>query len=1370
VQLHSIAALLCLASACPAGWSQPRAEVSLSGDWEAVKVANLDYPPPAEGWQPFRVPGAFDGRNYERAWFRRSFTVPEAMRGLRLVLHFGGVKYNSLVYVNGTRVGGHFGGYDPFDVDITAAARVGEANTLELGAHDWTGVFSDRETDFSVLETRAMDARELPQDKILAPIGGLWSQYGPWDDVKLRAHPEVWVKDLFIQPSVRKHALRVEYVLENQSAVEVTVDLAARVDDQGQERLALPPATVAIPPGATATAALEAPWSDPRCWSFEDPYLYHLDTTLNARAQTVDQVRTRFGFREFWVDGSHFVLNGNRVNLLATSWWPEMFVTKAHVVEQMRAIKAANCVIFRTHTQPWPELWYETADEVGLMMVPEGAVWNDDGAYRVNDPQFWGNYATHLRALVDREKNRPSVVMYSLENEFYGGRISNDTANKADLAHLGELMHQWDPTRPILYESDGDPGGVADVVGIHYPHEYPDYTTWPNTANWMDTPMDMSGWAFHENPKAWLWDRRKPIYMGEFLWVPSSDPSWHTVFFGDDAYLDYDGYRSASKALSWRMAIEAYRRYEIGGISPWTMVEGGPLDEKQNAMYAAQKAAMQPVAAFVREYDHNVYSGVRVERTADVYNDVLSPSALVFRWALVDGETALEQGQEALSLQPGERREVHFAYTAPAADQRRELKLRVTVDRDGRQVFSEDREVSVFAGLRLQAPAGVRTGLFDPSGETRRRVEAYGWRPEAVQSLDAIPEGLDVLVVGAGALSGVEAREPVIGEEPGQSRGLREFVEAGGRALVLEQTEYPAGVVPVPLLASHASTMTFPQMPGSPLLRGLTAGDLRWWRPDNLVTAAEPARPEQGAARAVVVSGSAAGLAHAPLLELPLGRGTLLLCQLKVVERLGVEPAAGILLQNALEALATPATPPARTALFCPDAATKAYLDRLGLDCVDITADPETADWRGFDLLVATGPLLGLQRCFGPLFELVGRGGSVLLHNLSAEEFEGADTLLGSGLALQPYSGSVVKAPGADPLSAAFANEDLYWLDPKPVANSWSTTARDETMATAAFAKPLDPRRTVEYPNTAFDVQGTYTSNGPEGALLAHGQATATVRVEVSPGGPTVLGVVAGGSAAQGVWPAGSVTVDGRYIGAFTCQQGEPTTYTISTDLPEGEHEAIIRFTNDASTATEDRNLLVRALLVSPDRRSPGVALLTNPAAVAAFRRLGGTIVVDNLTWETNTRNATKAARYVSGLLTGLGARFRAAAGTVYEAVTFEPQPGMPWFSKTPNGAYMGSGGYITRQVRCAREGEYEFRLTGRGTPVEGVYPIVRVELDGQAVGEVELAGATNGTYALPAHITEGEHELRLVFTNDEWAPPEDRNLALARVEVVAAP
>ncbi|MDH7568814.1 MAG: glycoside hydrolase family 2 TIM barrel-domain containing protein, partial [Armatimonadota bacterium] len=955
--------------ACFPGVCAGRQQMNLSGEWQFQKVTELEYPP-AGAWQTMAVPGYLTGTNYERAWFRREFVPPAEMQGQRVEIYFGGVKWNSVVYLNGRRVGSHFGGYEAFTVDVTDALRFGAPNELLVGVHDWTGVFIDRETDLSPDRIRG-EVRGVPRDKILAPIGGMINVYGIWDEVFLRSHPAVYIRDYFVQPSVRRGELVVRVTVANASPAGAVVQVGGGVAGAAPtaSRLlgaasasgggpVLPARTATVAPGSEVTLILSAPWEKPRLWSHEDPFLYRLHLDLHLAPWTdgappADTLEVPFGFREFWTEGPDFYLNGHKVHLLATSWWPPRnWPSRDEIRSTLRAIKASHTFAFRTHTQPWPRVWYELADEEGVLMIPEGAVWNDDTAYRVDDPRFWENYADHLRGMVEQLKNHPSVVMWSLENEMYGSRMHDQAPAVKDLARMGQLVKRWDPTRPILYESDGDPGGVADVIGIHYPHEYPEFTQWPNEADWLQHPIRKPG-AFLGNTDQFFWERKKPLYIGEFLWVPSSDPSWHTVFFGDEAYRDYEEYRRLAKGEAWRMQILGYRRHGVSGMSPWTMVEGGPLNET-NPMYRAHVWAYRPLAAFLREYDRRFFAGERVKRTVDLFNDTLRGGEVEFHWRLMAGEKRVAGSEERLRMEPGDHTVRVIEVPAPRVNDRRSLTLVLEMRRDGKVLFQESYPFNIYPAPRLRTPRGTATFLYDPAGRTGPALARLGLRCQRVSSLQDLPATARLLVVGAGAFQPAVDAAPVIGASDPVSQQLERFVRAGGRLLVLEQAAYPRQLVSTSL-TTHASTMTFPLAVGHAVLAGLSTEEFRFWRGDHRVSRAELARPRSGGGRALVVSGSQSGLDHAPLLEIPLGRGVMLLSQLLLVEKLDREPVASRLLQNCLEYLSSYRPAGGRTAVVASDPAFPEYLRSIGLRFDDLSGRLESADLAPYRLLVAQG-------------------------------------------------------------------------------------------------------------------------------------------------------------------------------------------------------------------------------------------------------------------------------------------------------------------------------------------------------------------------------------------------------------------------------
>ncbi len=920
----------------------------------------------------------------------------------------------------------------------------------------------------------------------------------------------------------------------------------------------------------------------------EDPHLYRLRMSLS----TGDEVRTRFGFREFWIDGSDFVLNGSKVHLLASAGWPNRAPMAPDQIRRMwLGVKEAGCVAFRTHTQPWMRRYYDAADEAGLLMIVEGAVFNDDETYRVHDPAFWNHYARHLDAMVRAHRNHPSVVMWSLENEFSGSRMNDASPAKADLIRMGQWVNQWDPTRPMFYESDGDPGGVADVIGIHYPHEYPFYTGWPNESWWLGQPKVL-GHRFDNGDPEFFWRKDKPLYIGEFLWIPSHDPSWNTVFLGDHAYIDYHRQRNVAKAESWKMQILGYRHFGVSGMCPWTMMEGGALDEDgsfdpENPLYQAVRHAYQPVAAYCHDYDRRFYAGGPVHRRVEVFHDILEASGLTLAWTLAMNGRAVDQGRKELSLEPADRQMLEVILTMPDVRRRTAADWQLTLTRNGRRVFEDTHRYAVLPRPALPRVA-ASFGLHDPRGKTRALLEANGLRPAIVDALDKLDPALELLVIGAGALRAESSREIVIGHEHPQRAALMEFVRKGGRLLVLEQEAYPEGLWDAGL-SPHRSTMTFPLRPGHPALRGVEPDDLKFWRGDHWVTAAEPMRSDRGGAAAIVVSGSAAGLDHAPLQEDFVGQGCRVFCQLKLIEKFETEPAAAQILSNLLD-----------------------YLDKYRPAPRKVGLMGGTKDYR--------------------------------------------DYLQGLGIRFDDIAGSI---------------------GPKDLAAYSLVLCRGASDAGAAL------RAFVE-----------------EGGHLREGKDAGTSDVKLRN-------------------PAGRA-LERR---------------------PPGRGLAAVAHT------------------------TASIHFLTEPPTTAVAQRGRGMVVIDLLRWDTEQRNSRKAARFASSLLAALGAECVARHGVTIECEQMTPDAKLTQFRRQGGCAVFGANGAIRTRIEVAQKAIYTMELIAAGSQVEGVYPLVDVHLDGRKVGSIQLSQDGLRAYPLELNLTQGAHELGLVFVNDRYIPGvADRNVQMDKV------
>lgn len=1376
-----VIALAALSLNCMQPITAQRREFSLDGQWEFVRVKSLDEPPPARGWNSIQVPGTIYGYNYERAWFRRKFFVAEEWRRSRLFLHFGGVKYNSRIFVNGQQVGSYFNGYDAFEVDITKAVRFGAENELLVGVHDWTGVFVGPPVDFE--KERRPDLRETPQDRVIAPIGGRFADYGLWDSVTLRVVPPVYFKDLRIYPKVRQRRLEVRVTIVNTAETNFQGNLTARIfqwrvegrDENGQWRVqsnpiaTFPTVAVTVEPKGQQQVTLQLSEPPLQFWFPHQPQLYVLELRFNQ--PMTDVLRERFGWREFWCEKGDFYLNGKKVHLLATSWWPPtQGVTRQFVEAQLKGIKAMNTFAFRTHTQPWQRIWYEVADEVGLLMIPEAAIWNDDTVYRVNDPRFWDNYATHLRAMVRHLFNHPSIVMWSLTNEFYGARANDGTPEvEANLARMGLIVKAEDPTRPITYESDGDPGGIADVIGIHYPNEYPSRRLWPDDAYWMDQPRIITGGGgmFWDN-QPFLWDRSKPVYIGEFLWAPSRDPSVHAIFFGDEAYRDHAAYRARAKAMAWRMQILAYRHYGVSGQSPWTVVEGGDLDAS-NPLWLVHRDMYRPLAAFIREHDSRFFGGEEIERLVELFNDTMHDlPKVLFRWELRDGSKVLVTGQQMLKMDSGTHLEQNISLPLPEVSSKRRLTLRLTMEAPEVAASQEETTIEVFPRVPLVLPK-VPVAVYDPQNTLSLLLQQGKARFVRLNRLRDW-DGKGILIIAPKALAATKPAEPfVIGAVNEEKQWLAQKVRAGGRLLVLEQTAAASDWLPIPL-TDQMSTMAFPHS-SHPVVRGLTAEDLRWWRGDHLVSHNEPTRPIWAGMMPLVVTGSEGGVSHAPLVEVRQGNGVWLICQLMVVSKWGREPMAHLLLQRMLDYLANYRSTTTEV-LYWGNEKLHEHLDRLRVDWRPLK------NWQ--DLRYPQARLLLVHLDDGGLAQNVERlrafltaGGTVLWHRPDLKEFTRLKEALKLPVTMQPYRGPALRAEGEGTLLGALFREDLYWLGPIS-GPEWEAAPLSTEIAEAVFLSEktiADARRFEVEKGVRIEGGGNLTDEG-ELAFWSNGRARWQISFPTT--GKYYFALMARGTPVEGIYPIAEVYLDRQRVGILYISSPTKRLFPITFFAQAGVRELTIAFVNDAWRPPEDRNLWLDYFLLAPVREGTEVEeSLTTPPALVSIQVGRGRLVLSAIRWDEAGKNSRKAQRFITTVLTALGARFQGIETlSVVEAEQMTPQPNLPWFRREADHIYMGANGYVETQVRVVKAGRYRVGIWARGTPMKGVYPMVVLELDGKALGQVECRSDDWGVHFLTLDLPTGSHTLRLRFTNDAYDPVagEDRNLWVDKLEFIPLP
>ena len=424
---------------------------NLNGRWQFAAAEAGEQPPVGRNLAerilvPYPVESQLSGleRHEDRMWYRRTFTVPADWHigsGKRLRLNFGAVDWRTEVYVNGTRVAEHTGGYDKFGADITDALKPGRTQELIVGVYD--------PTDASGGENPPLGKQRLDPSGIwYTPSSGIWQTV--WMEPVAPDH----VDSLKLTPDVSTNTLTVQA-----QGVRDGVPITATAYD-GKRKVATGRGRTGGP--LTLTIA------NPRLWSPDDPFLYGLKVTVGA-----DRVGSYFGMRSIAVENVNgtprTVLNGEPVFMMATldqGFWPDGLhtaPTDEALAHDLKTHKRLGFNAVRKHIKVEPDRWFYWADRLGLM------VWQDMPAMTAGvnpSTAARAEYEREMKEMIDEHISSPSVVMWVTFNEGWG---------QYDVGRVAEQAKAWDPTRLVNNQSglnlgaDGNAGDLMDEHGYPSP-------------------------------------------------------------------------------------------------------------------------------------------------------------------------------------------------------------------------------------------------------------------------------------------------------------------------------------------------------------------------------------------------------------------------------------------------------------------------------------------------------------------------------------------------------------------------------------------------------------------------------------------------------------------------------------------------------------------------------------------------------------------------------------------------------------------------------------------------------------------------------------------------------------------------------------
>lgn len=755
----------------------------------------------------------------------------------------------------------------PVTFDITDLVRYWN-NDLTL----WTGPWPRMETPAG--------------SKLINPNGSWFAEAsrGPWQGVKLEIIPQVCIHDIQIQTSCREARLSVSVFVNNYGNEPFQGSLEGGLFDRDSFARSLASKRVEIPAGASQRIDFCLEWQDAIFWSPENPYLYQLEMRLADLAGRIPlhTVREPFGFREVWFDGPSFFLNGVQTNLRGDAWHYQglIYQSKEYAKNWFATLKKAGMNFVRLHAQPYPEFFLDAADEAGMLVIDESAIYGSSKATQSDAPEFLANCKAHLSRLVRRDRNHPSVILWSMQNEMRW--VDGREGYRDGMPGLVEEIRSADPTRSILFDGDARlvPPDMCDALSLHYN---------------IDGTIDG-------------WDRQKPLLFGEHGAFHYVSPQVSADLGGQAAYLSFED-AIGSIGENERLFIEYARRQKVTGITPFNLVNyahwmlppdyrlsmataGSDSLPRPNPAYWPLARACAPVTILAHELNRTFYAG-QVQRSFTVLNDTEKPVRARLEWRLHSSAGTSQGGGEFLHA-PGEGFEVKPVFTL----QEGPCRLLFTLFHDERKVA--EREFIYHAYSQERRPIheldGVRTAFFGTPDWRDRLGEIL----PGLVSLDEISAptlaGVQFLILGENLRVRAEKIGPV----------LDSFVKQGGRLLVLEQDELSFGEL---VLSGRKFFAAHPNPIQHPVFEGLQAADFRFWSSDNphsdhwrgLVNNAF-VKPVEGDFEILLECAEGnfgwGGLFWTPLVSYSAGKGRAVFCQVAIGSFYNSVPQAAILLRN----------------------------------------------------------------------------------------------------------------------------------------------------------------------------------------------------------------------------------------------------------------------------------------------------------------------------------------------------------------------------------------------------------------------------------------------------------------------------------------
>ncbi len=381
--------------------------------------------------------------------YRTEFTVPAEWKDRQIFIHFEGVKSAFYLWINGRKVGYSQGSMTPAEFNITKYLRTGK-NILAAEVYRWS--------DGSYIEDQDM-----------------WRLSGLYRDVYLFSTPSVHLRDFFIRCDLdeqyRDATLKVTASVHNYSEKQAAAHTVEVSLSEAKDRLQqLMTGNIdSISGGADGIIEIQAKVENPRKWSSEKPNLYTVILALkNTDGEIIEVEQCKFGFREVELKDGRLFVNGVPVLIKGVNRHEHdpdygRAVPYFRMVQDIELMKQFNINAVRTSHYPDNPKWYQLCDEYGLFVIDEANIESHGMGYDLdktlgNKPVWKTAHLDRTISMVGRDKNHPSIIIWSLGNEAGSG---------CNFVSTADYIHKTDSTRPVHYERHNE---VADIDSVMYPH------------------------------------------------------------------------------------------------------------------------------------------------------------------------------------------------------------------------------------------------------------------------------------------------------------------------------------------------------------------------------------------------------------------------------------------------------------------------------------------------------------------------------------------------------------------------------------------------------------------------------------------------------------------------------------------------------------------------------------------------------------------------------------------------------------------------------------------------------------------------------------------------------------------------------------